>query len=120
MKGNGTLGVVLLVVVAVGTVFMGQDNKADKDALTKELWPESRILGAIKVVEQQRRDGLLGEKSYQKRMDMLKARLSGVYVSESLSAPGGFPSVFSSGKWQSMVRRVRWNGITIWTIAAAQ
>jgi hypothetical protein len=85
MKDNGTLGVVLLVVVAASTVFMGQDNKADKEALTKELWPESRILDAIKAVEQQHRDGLLGDKSCQKRMDMLKARLSGRYVSESLS-----------------------------------
>ena len=55
MKENGTLGVVLLVVVAASTVFMGQDNKADKDALTKEPAAVGRILDAIKVVEQQRR-----------------------------------------------------------------
>ncbi len=35
MKDNGTLRVVLLVVVAAGTVFMGQDNKADKEALNR-------------------------------------------------------------------------------------
>ena len=85
MKDIGTLGVVLLVVVAAGTVFMDQDNKADKETLTKELWPESRILDAIKAVEQQHRDGLLSDRSYRKRMDMLKTRLSGRYVSESLS-----------------------------------
>ena len=84
MKDNSTLGVVLLIVIAASTAFMGQDNKADKEFLTKELWPESRILNAIKAVEQQHRDGLLGDKSYRKRMDVLKARLSGRYVSKSL------------------------------------
>jgi len=98
MKENGTLGVVLLVVVAASTVFMGQDNKADKEALTKELWPESRILDAIKAVEQQHRDGLLGDKSYQRRMDMLKARLSGRYVSESLSVTDP-PAQFHPKRW---------------------
>jgi hypothetical protein len=85
MKYNGILSVVLLVVVAVGSVFMGQENKADKTAPARELWPKSRILNAIKAVEQQHRDGLLSEESYQKRMEMLKARLAGRYVSQSLS-----------------------------------
>ncbi|UCG56479.1 MAG: hypothetical protein JSU70_16650 [Phycisphaerales bacterium] len=85
MKHNNTLGAVFLVVVAAGTVFTGQDNGADKDALTKELWPKGRILNAIKAVERQRRDGLLSDRSYRKRMDMLKVRLSGEYVSKSLS-----------------------------------
>jgi hypothetical protein len=85
MKDRVTPTVVLMIVVAISTVFMGQDNRADKKTLTKDLWPESRILNAIKAVELQRRDGLLSDISYRKRIDMLKARLSGMYVSESLS-----------------------------------
>jgi hypothetical protein len=85
MNDRGTLGVALLAILAVGTVFMGQDNGTDKKSLTKGLWPEGRILNAIKAVERQRRDGLLSDRSYRKRIDMLKARLSGTYVSESLS-----------------------------------
>jgi hypothetical protein len=85
MKNRVTPTAVLLIVVAISTVFIGQDNSAAKKTLTKELWPESRISNAIKAVEQQRRDGLLSDRSYRKRIEMLKARLSGVYVSESLS-----------------------------------
>ncbi len=118
MKDRVTSTAVLLIVAAVSTVFIGQDNRADKEALTKELWPQSRILNAIKAVEQQRRDGLLSDTSYHKRMDMLKARLSGEYVSESLSVTdpplnfiqnAGFEKVNkNSGKNRS--RWLWWNG----------
>jgi hypothetical protein len=85
MNGKCTFGVVLLVVVATATAFMGQDSQADKEELTRKLWPQDRIAEAIKAVEQQRQDGLLSEVSYQKRMAMLKARQAGTYVSESLA-----------------------------------
>jgi hypothetical protein len=85
MKYNDIRSVVFLIVVAAGSVFMGQENNADKAALTSELWPKSRILTAIKAVERQHRDGLLSEESYRKRMEMLDARLAGEYISQSLS-----------------------------------
>jgi len=71
--------------VRSGAVFMGEGNNADKATLTKELWSESRILDAIKAIEKQHKDGLLSDKSYQMRINMLKTRLAGKYVSESLS-----------------------------------
>jgi hypothetical protein len=85
MKNNSIPPVVFLVAFGVCSVLRGAESKSVRDALTQELWPKSRIVNAIKAVEQQRRDGLLSAKSYRKRMDMLKARLAGRYVSESLS-----------------------------------
>ena len=118
MKGNGTLAMALLALLAASVVFLGEENRADKTTLTKELWPESRILDAIKAVEKQHREGLLSDKSYQKRLDMLKARLAGRYASESLSVTepplnfiqnGGFEKVNkNSGKDRS--RWLWWGG----------
>ena len=95
MNYNHFLSPVFLIVIVAGAVFIGQDMQADRDALVKALWPQGRILDAMKAVEQQRRDGLLSQESYEKRMAMLKARLAGTYVSESLSVsnpPPGFES----------------------------
>jgi hypothetical protein len=77
-----TMGVLVLGILGTGTALLFSQ---DKSALTKVLWPEGRIREAIKAVEKQRQDGLLSDPSYQKRMDMLKARLAGTYGSESLS-----------------------------------
>jgi hypothetical protein len=85
MKSNRTAGVVLLVLLAFGTGFTGAQKETDKSALTRTLWPQSRIEDAIKAVERQRADGLLSETAYQKRIAVLKARQSGTYVSQSLS-----------------------------------
>jgi len=75
----------ILVLLALGTAFTGQQKETDKATLMKKLWPQNRIEDAIKAVEKQRTDALLSEASYQKRIAMLKARLAGSYVSESLS-----------------------------------
>jgi hypothetical protein len=118
MRRKGTQAMALLALLAAITVFTGEENRADKTTLTKELWPESRRLDAIKAVEKQHGDGLLSDKSYQKRIDMLKARLSSRYVSESLSVTdpplnfiqnGGFEKVNkNSGKDRS--RWLWWGG----------
>ena len=118
MNDKSMPGIVLLVVLATGTVFVGQDSQADKEALTRKLWPQSRILDAVKAVEQQRRAGLLSEKSYQKRMDMLNARLAGTYVSESVSVTNpplnfiqnaGFEKVNRNSE-RNRSRWLWWNG----------
>jgi hypothetical protein len=77
--------VVLLGLLVVGTAFTDARQESDKAALTAKLWPESRIVEAIKAVEEQHRRGLLSEASYQKKMAMLQARRAGRYVSQSLS-----------------------------------
>ena len=61
------------------------DEQADKEALTKKLWPKERIEAALRAVEQQREQGLLSDAAYQKRKEVLRQRLAGTYQSQSLS-----------------------------------
>jgi len=61
------------------------DEASEKARLTKKLWPRSRILKAIRSVEKQKAQGLLSERSYARRIKMLRERLRGTYVSKSLS-----------------------------------
>jgi hypothetical protein len=104
---------VILVLLASGAVFTGAQKGADKAALTNKLWPQSRIEEAIKAVEKQRADDLLSDVSYQKRMAMLKARLSGAYVSESLSVMDPALNFIQNGGFEKVNRnsdknRSRW------------
>ncbi len=78
-------GMVLLVLIAVGTALTGDRNQAEKIALTQKLWPQSRVQEATKAVEEQRKSGLLSEASYQRKKAMLQGRLAGTYTPESLS-----------------------------------
>lgn len=78
MKKTIVLAVQLAVCASAG-------EKADKDALTRELWPKERIEAALKAVEKQKADGLLSEPAYEKRKKMLEARLAGKYESASLA-----------------------------------
>ena len=61
------------------------DEQADKQALTQRLWPKERIEAALRAVQKQRTDGLLGNEAYQRRRQMLQERLAGAYRSQSLS-----------------------------------
>ena len=85
MRKKSPLGTAILIVLGVGSMFLGASKEADKTALTAQLWPQSRILEATKAVEEQHRNELLSNESYQKKMAMLKARAAGTYVSQSLS-----------------------------------
>ena len=104
---------VLLGILVAGVVFLGAQDRSAKQALTNKLWPQARVRSAIEAVEKQRRDGLLSEKSYQKRMAMLKARQAGTYISQTLSVAdpplnfiqnGGFEQVNKN----SQKDRSRW------------
>jgi hypothetical protein len=113
MRGNRTAGVALLVLLAIGTAFTAAERETDKSALTKRLWPQNRIEEAIKAVEKQRADGLLSETAYQKRMTVLKTRLSGTYVSESLSVTDPPLNFIQNGGFEKVNRnsdrnRSRW------------
>jgi hypothetical protein len=74
-------GVLLAVAVVLGVA----PAPTDKASLTRKLWPPGRVQEAIKAVEEQHADGLLSDATYQKKIAMLQARLSGTYVSQSLS-----------------------------------
>jgi hypothetical protein len=73
------------VLLAVATVLGVAPDAADKASLSRKLWPPERVQEAIKAVEEQQKNGLLSDVSYRKRIAMLQARLSGSYVSQSLS-----------------------------------
>jgi len=113
MKGNRTAGVVLLALLAAGTAFPGAQKGTDKAGLTNRFWPQDRIEEAIKAVEKQRGDGLLSDASYQKKMAMLKARLSGTYLSQSLSVTDPPLNFIQNGGFEKVNRnsdknRSRW------------
>ena len=73
------------VLLGAAAVLVGASGGDAKQALTKTLWPRQRIQAALKAVERQKAAGILRDAAYQKRKDMLKARLAGTYVSQSLS-----------------------------------
>ena len=102
-------------LLALGLAEAGEkaDEKADKEALTKELWPVERIEAAIKAVDKQHKEGLLSDASYAKRKKMLEGRLTGTHEPETLSVTdpplnfiqnGGFEQINKN----SAKNRSRW------------
>jgi hypothetical protein len=79
------LSAAALVAVNPAATLGPVDESAEKQALTKRLWPKERIEAALRAIDKQRSDGLLSEESYRKRKQMLEARRAGTYVSQSLS-----------------------------------
>ena len=75
----------MLVLCGAGALFVGAADRAEKQALTRTLWPAERIAAARRAIEKQRADGLLSAAAYEKRKGMLDARAAGTYVSGSLS-----------------------------------
>ena len=107
----------LFLAVACG-LLVRADEKADKAALTRSLWPKERIETALKAVEKQRADGLLSEAPFKRRQAMLQARAAGTYEPESLAVTdpplnfiqnGGFEQINkNSGRNRS--RWLWWGG----------
>ena len=85
MTRFGTLCASAGVLVVAGIILAAAAPKETKEQLTKRLWPGERIAAALKAVEKQKADGLLGEAAYARRKKMLEARLAGTYGSQSLS-----------------------------------
>ena len=75
----------LAAALALLSLGLAAEDKAERDALTKQLWPADRIEAAIRAVEKQRTDGLLSDAAYARRKKMLEERLAGTYESKSLS-----------------------------------
>ncbi len=113
MREKGVPGLVLLALVAVGAVWTGAQSQTDKTALTKALWPPSRIAAALQAVEEQRANGLLSETGCQKRVAMLKARQAGTYIPTSLSVTDPPLNFIQNGGFEKVNRnsdknRSRW------------
>lgn len=102
-----------LMVAAAWALAAAGGEKADKDALTKELWPKERIEAALKAIEKQKADGLLSEAAYARRRQMLEARLAGTYDSQSLSVTDPPVNFIQNGGFEQVNRnsardRSRW------------
>jgi len=113
MRRKSLLSIVILILLGIGSAFLGASKEADKTALTAKLWSQSRILAATQAVEEQHRNGLLSDESYQKKMAMLKARSAGVYVSQSLSVTDPPLNFVQNGGFEKVNRnseknRSRW------------
>jgi hypothetical protein len=61
------------------------DEQAERAALTRQLWPQTRIREALRAVEKQYRDGLLSERGYRARKQLLESRLAGTHRPQSLA-----------------------------------
>jgi len=105
-------------IALAGAVGVRADEKTDRQALSKKLWPQERSAAALKAIEQQRNDGLLSEQAYQKRKQMLQQRLAGTYDSRSLSVTdpplsfiqnGGFEQI-NKNSAKDRSRWLWWNG----------
>ena len=103
------------VVVGIGVVFAGAEaeQKADKKALTGQLWPAERIRAAIRAVEKQHKAGLLSDAACARRKKMLAERLAGTYVSRSLSVSDPPVNFVQNGGFEQVNRnsarnRSRW------------
>jgi hypothetical protein len=102
-------GVLLAVAIVLGVA----PAPTDKASLTRKLWPPERIQEAIQAVEEQHKNGLLSDASYQKKTGMLQARLSGTYVSQSLSVVDPPLNFIQNGGFEKVNRnsdrnRSRW------------
>jgi len=85
MKRAWMAGAAVLGTALAGMALVRADEAAEKQALTRKLWPSERIEAALEAVARQRHDGLLSEKSYQKRKQMLLERRAGTYRPQSLA-----------------------------------
>jgi hypothetical protein len=102
-----------IAAVLLGTALARGGGKADKETLTRKLWPTERIEAAIKAVEKQRKNGLLSDAAYQKRIQMLRQRLAGTYESKSLSVTDPPLNFIQNGGFEKVNRnsaknRSRW------------
>jgi hypothetical protein len=85
MRRKNLSGMAILILLGVASAFPDAPRETDKTALTAKLWPPSRVQEAIRAVEEQRRNALLSDESYRKKMAMLQARAAGTYVPQSLA-----------------------------------
>ncbi len=101
------------VLLGAMGLLIAAEPKETKRQLTKKLWPPARIEAALKAVEKQKADGLLGEKAYRKRKAMLERRRAGTYVATSLSVTDPPLNFIQNGGFEKVNRnsarnRSRW------------
>jgi len=105
-------------IVGLAGPLPAADEKAEREALARRLWPRERIEAAMAALQKQRADGLLSQNAYERRKRMLDERLAGTYRSESLSVTnpplnfiqnGGFEKL-NKNSAKDRSRWLWWNG----------
>jgi hypothetical protein len=103
------------LAMAGAGALVAQDTKPSVtvESLTKQLWPKERIEDALKALEAQKAAGLVSEKAYEGRKQMLDQRAAGTFKPVALSAfdpplnlvqNGGFEKINKN----SAANRSRW------------
>ena len=110
-----------VVLVSVGLLFAAESKPpVTVESLTQRLWSKGRIEAAMKALADQKASGLLSEKAYARRRQMLQDRLAGTFKPVALSAydpplnlvqNGGFEKVNKN----SARNRSRWLWWTGWS-----
>jgi len=112
-KGGLWLGAVCL---AIGAVAFGA--KVTKQQLTKKLWPRSRILAALKRVDELKALGMMSEDHYRRKRAMLEARLQGTFRPTMLAVTNPPMNFIQNAGFEEINRNSRsdrsrwlwWNG----------
>lgn len=103
----------VILATIICAVVHGGDGPDERQKLTAALWPPERIEQAIAAVEQQRKDGLLSDEAYARRMQMLRQRLEGTYRPQSLATADPPLNFIQNGSFEQVNRnsarnRSRW------------
>jgi hypothetical protein len=110
---RGALAIV--VAAAVGAVVWAAESKEE---IAKRLWPKERCVSALKDIEKQKADGLISEKTYERRKAMVQQRMAGTFAPTMLAATnpplnllqnGGFED-FNPNTRKNMSRWDSWGG----------
>ena len=96
------LTILALAILALAALAPASGLSAQARAeLTAELWPRERVESALDALEEQRAVGLLSEAAYERRRNMLRARLEGAFTPTMLAVEdprdliqnGGFEAI---------------------------
>jgi hypothetical protein len=108
------------VTAAVSVLCIGGTRAAEEtvEALSGKLWPRPRIEAALRAVEQQKKDGLLSDATYQRRKAALTARLAGTFQPGALSVKNPPLNFIQNGGFEQINRNsapkgsrwLWWNG----------
>ncbi len=115
MTGWVRIGCAALCVVSVGLIGFAAESKEE---IVRRLWPRARIEAALQTLDQQQAAGLISPALYQRKKEMLQARLAGTFQGTLLSTTnpplnfiqnGGFEE-FNPNSRRNMSRWAWWSG----------
>lgn len=95
------------VLYVLGIVALAPGLSAQTRAeLTAELWSRERVEDALAAIDEQKTAGLLSEVAYQRRRNMLLARLAGTFIPTMLAIESP-PDLIQNGGFEAIDRNTR-------------